>query len=157
MKTSKKFHSTWSTGLKLMTILAIGVLAFVSYQVPRATTFALVAGVLVVSAAFMVRSLEVAGNQLVINRLGWSKRIDLTSLKGATVAPEAMSGSLRIFGIGGLFSYVGLFRNGRLGWYHAYATDPGRAVVLKFVDTTVVVTPEDPQGFVEAVHGFARA
>ena len=156
MQRSATFASSWGTSLKLMTLLALVVVGFVLYKVPRPATFAIVAGLLAISALFMVRNLELAGSQLVIHRPGWAKRYDLSALQDVKVAPDAMQGSLRIFGIGGLFSYVGLFRNSRLGWYRAYATDQRRAVVLRFPDTTVVVTPHDPDAFANAVRAVQR-
>ena len=53
---------------------------------------------------------------------------------------------------GGLFSIGGRnCRNRRLGRYDAYATDPARCVVLRFPDRIVVMTPDDPDAFVEAI------
>ena len=59
-----------------------------------------------------------------------------------------MRGSVRVFGNGGLFSITGRFWNRKLGWYRAYATDPSRAVVLRYPKRTVVITPHDPQHFI---------
>jgi hypothetical protein len=38
-----------------------------------------------------------------------------------------------------------------LGRYRAYATDASKSVVLKFGDKNIVVTPDDPKAFVEAL------
>ena len=58
---------------------------------------------------------------------------------------------LRLFGNGGLFSYHGWFWNRRLGRYRLYATDPERAVVLRFARRTIVVSPGEPAAFVRAL------
>jgi hypothetical protein len=72
-----------------------------------------------------------------------------------------MSYSIRTFGNGGLFSISGLFRNKTLGSYRAYATDPKRAVVLKYKKRTIVVTPDRPDVFAarieSIVHGTTSA
>jgi hypothetical protein len=60
-------------------------------------------------------------------------------------------GSLRTMGIGGLFGFVGHFHNEILGSYKAYATNEFNTVVLVFGDQTIVVTPDEPDEFVEAV------
>ena len=53
---------------------------------------------------------------------------------------------------GGLFSFGGQgCKNRRLGRFEAYATDPGRSVVLRFPGRVVVVTPDEPDAFVDAV------
>ena len=104
----------------------------------------------IASAAFMVRSYEIVGDRLVIQRLGWQTEIALNNLTSATYDPEAMEKSLRLFGNGGFFAFVGKFRNQKLGNYDAYATAPRLSVVLKIGDQkTIVITPEKPEQFVE--------
>ena len=66
-------------------------------------------------------------------------------------------GSLRTMGIGGLFGFVGYFHNEILGSYRAYATNELNTVVLVFDGETIVVTPDDPEAFVEAVKAASPA
>jgi hypothetical protein len=73
-------------------------------------------------------------------------------LTSADVDPDALQGSLRLFGNGGFFSFTGWFRNKKLGVYRAYATDTKRVVVLRFSGKTVVITPHDPQRFVAEIN-----
>ena len=80
----------------------------------------------------------------------WS-RFDLNLVASADYSPGATLGSVRTFGIGGLFGFVGHFRNAFLGPYRAYATDPANAVVLRLGREVVVVTPERPAEFVAAI------
>ena len=107
---------------------------------------------LVLSAAFMVRGYVLTEGFLSIKRLGWEKCLNLARLNSATIDPDALHRSTRIFGNGGFFSFTGWFRNKKLGVYHAYATDTQRAVVLRFADKIVVVTPDDPQKFVAEIN-----
>jgi hypothetical protein len=74
--------------------------------------------------------------------------LPLAGLKSAEVMPRAMSGSLRICGNGGAFSFTGWFRNKPLGYYRAFVTDLNRTVVLRFEKRTVVVSPAEPEEFV---------
>ena len=99
----------------------------------------------------MIRGFVLSGDSLLIQRLGWQSKLDLTELVSADADPEAMDKSLRTWGNGGLFCFCGRFRNTKLGAYRAYATDPKRSVVLKFNDRTVVVTPDRPDGFVASI------
>jgi hypothetical protein len=94
----------------------------------------------------------VTGRELRIERLGWSTRWPLAMFSGGLVDPEAMKGSLRLCGNGGLFAFCGWFRNKKLGVYRAFATDLRRSVVLRFGARTVVVTPDDPQQFLAEVN-----
>ena len=74
--------------------------------------------------------------------------MNLQDLQTAEIDPEAMNRSIRLFGNGGLFCFAGQFRNKKLGRYRAYATDPKLAVILRFTDKVVVVTPGSPDRFV---------
>jgi hypothetical protein len=103
---------------------------------------------LMASAAFMVRGYVLIEGWLSIKRLGWATPFNLSRLISATADPEALHRSIRLFGNGGCFSFTGWFRNKKLGSYRAYATDTKKAVVLRFSDRTIVVTPDDPQKFV---------
>lgn len=82
--------------------------------------------------------------------------MDLTDLQSVEVDPRAMTKSIRLIGNGGLFCFAGLFKNKHLGKYRAFATNPRNAVVLRFSHRTVVVTPEEPESFAEAIEA-ARA
>ena len=72
------------------------------------------------------------------------------------VNPGALMGSVRLMGIGGLFAFIGTFRNELLGVYRAYATDGENAVVLDINGSTIVVTPDSPGEFVKAVLAQSR-
>lgn len=112
-----------------------------------ATPIAVVLG----CAAFTVRSYELEGPMLRIRRLWWTTPLDLSGLREVEHDPKAMRLSLRLWGNGGFFSVSGLFRNRTLGRYRAYVMDPKRAVVLRFADRVVVVSPDPPDRFVNVV------
>ena len=101
---------------------------------------------------FVVRGYALTGQELIIERLGWSNRWPLRSLTAVAVDPQAMKGSLRFWGNGGLLAFCGWFRNRKLGVYRVFATDPKRSVVLRFGAHTVVITPVDPEAFVAEVN-----
>jgi hypothetical protein len=107
--------------------------------------------ILLVAAAFAIRGYSVMDGKLLIHRLGWSNKFDLSELVTAEASPGATMGSLRTMGIGGLFGFVGHFHNEILGSYKAFATNEFNTVVLVFGNQTIVVTPDDPEEFVEAV------
>ncbi|WP_346836812.1 PH domain-containing protein [Microbulbifer sp. SAOS-129_SWC] len=107
--------------------------------------------ILALSALFAIRGYAIDGHTLWILRPGWKTRIDLRALQSAEVSADAMKGSLRVFGNGGLFGFIGLFRNTALGRYRAFATNAANCVVLRFAERTLVVTPDRPQQFVAAL------
>jgi hypothetical protein len=155
------FGAPWSWSLKIVTgfcvvVCCVAVVALemtaVRASQPAMKWFTCVPLlVLFGGAPFMVRGYSISDRTLVIHRLGWTTRFDLSSFASATADPEALKNSIRLFGNGGLFVIAGWFTNRRLGRYRAFATDPNRAVALKFLDRVVVVTPDDPARFVREI------
>jgi hypothetical protein len=156
---TSSFGAPWAASVKALTlgaaILLLGISALQAIALPRQLLggwpwllgVGLPAAVLLVSACFLIRGYALDPSELRVRRLFWDTRIPLESLQSAWAAPDAMSGSLRLFGNGGLFSLTGLFRNKRLGTYRVFATDPKLAVVLEFPSRKVVVTPDSPELF----------
>lgn len=103
---------------------------------------------------FTVTGYEVDMGRLYVRRLLWATTIDLTGLKEVRHDPDALKGSVRIFGNGGLFAFTGLYENKKLGRYRLFATDSKCSVVLVTPGRTVVVTPADPDAFVLHMKSF---
>lgn len=116
-----------------------------------------IAGVVVVavSALFLIRGYRLDERGLHVERLLWADRVPLATLRRAWPDHEATAKSMRLFGNSGFFCIAGLFSNKKLGRYRAFVTDTRRAVVLQFAERTVVVSPDDPLRFLEAVGTFA--
>jgi len=132
----------------LMSLLCVGVSTWLLWSGRGSPWAALLpAGIIAGSALFTIRGYELTPGVLRIRRLLWTTRLSLAGLQSAAFEPEAMHGSIRTFGNGGLFSFSGYFRNRILGSYRCYATDLHRSVVLRFPAETVVVSPSAPQEF----------
>ena len=145
-----------SSKLKIMTALFIGMMAAVLLSVPPPANL-LALALVGLTAAYSVRGYTVLPGMLLIHRLGWAKKVPLDGLVTVEAEPNATVGSIRLFGIGGAFAFVGRFRNSTLGSYRAYATDPDFCVVLDLGPETIVVTPDSPVRFAEAVRVAARS
>lgn len=151
----KYHHAPWSRALVVMSVLStvilIGVSALLFARGPArfAAVFPLL--VLAIGALFTVRGYSVRPGLLLVHRLGWNTQLPLHDLQSARFQPDAMKGSLRVFGNGGLFSFTGLYRNRELGSYRAFVTDLRHPVVLRFPARCVVVSPSDPEDFVREV------
>jgi hypothetical protein len=107
--------------------------------------------------AFSVWGYSVRDGQVLVHHPGWTTRLDLADLQAVEATPGIMRGSTMTFANGGLFGFVGHFRNDALGAYRAYATKGENAVVLHLPEDTVVVTPGDPAAFVEVVETEAES
>jgi hypothetical protein len=112
--------------------------------------------IVLVAVTFAIRGYSVTDGKLLIHRLGWSTKFDLSRLTSVEVSPGATMGSIRTLGIGGLFGFVGHYHNEILGPYKAYATNEFNTVVLDLDGEKIVVTPDKPDEFAEAVEA-ARA
>jgi hypothetical protein len=130
----------------------IGLTNYSSFPGPLLWSMMLLPLLLVVGTApFMVRGYTVTDGAIIIHRLGWSFRLELAALQTIEADPNALNGSIRLAGNGGLFAFCGWFRNAKLGTYRAFCTDAAHAVVLRYPDRTIVVTPDQPENFVKAV------
>jgi hypothetical protein len=58
---------------------------------------------------------------------------------------------VRICGNGGVYSFIGWYWSKRLGRFRAYVTDLHRTVVLTFPHGRIVLSPDRPEAFVEAL------
>ena len=155
------FNAPWGRSLKLATGLCLAIV-FGIFLVglviePKNVAYWRIGmlwiptGLLVVSYFFSIRAYEILESKILVHRVGWKSTIGLADLESVQVDPTAMSKSIRLFGNGGLFCFAGIFRNHKLGRYRAFATSPKNSVILRFPNRTIVVTPEDPNGFTELI------
>ena len=148
----KQFKSPWDLLLIGMTVGIVGLLLVINAVAGIVWVVVMNLAIIAVSAALGVYGYSIQEGKLKILRLGWSKDIDLSSIKNVEVKPLAMMGSIRTLGIGGLFSYMGNFKNGMLNSYKAYVTHREKTVLLTLhTDEQVVVSPDDPATFVESI------
>jgi hypothetical protein len=144
--------------LSLM-VLAVPPLAAILVPArPLAAVPLIVLPLLLVVAAFCarVRGYTLTEDAVTVRRGFGSTRLPLVGLRSVTGDVDAMRWSLRVFGNGGLFAITGRFWNGKLGWYQAFATDPSRAVVLRYADRKIVISPHDPQQFIMRAGTFIK-
>jgi hypothetical protein len=162
-----EFSAPWSRSVRVATGASLAVLSLILlaglFTGPRELPLWRVAMVgvplalLLGALPFMVRGYVLTESHIEVRRLGWSSVLPLAGLVAVTGEPEGLSGSVRLFGNGGLFGITGWFWNRRIGRFRAYATDPGRVVLLRYRDgSKVVVTPHDVQHFIVRVRTLAK-
>ena len=109
-----------------------------------------------VAYAYSPRGYVISEGALLIQRLAGTVRMPLLDLREARPAMQAdFRGCRRVWGSGGLFGYYGRFRTATLGLCTWYVTDRSRAVVARFREKTVLVSPGDVAGFLETIRPFA--
>jgi Bacterial PH domain len=162
-----EFSAPWGRSLRLLTAASTALLLTLTLMglllgprqswVWRVAMIGAPLSILCGALLFMVRGYVLTANQIEVRRLGWSTVLPLAGLGAVTGEPQGLRGSLRLFGNGGLFAISGWFWNRRIGRFRAYATDPQRAVLLRYRDgAQVVVTPHDVQHFIVQVRRLAR-
>jgi Bacterial PH domain len=148
------FHpAPLDTRAKVLTLAVAGLLMALAREEPLGLVV-LVLLILLGTAVLGIRGYRLTEEEFQIRHFGWSQRWRLRDLRDVSVQPGVLAGSIRTFGIGGFFGYFGRFRGRLLGSYKAYVTDGSRAVVLRFFDDTIVISPEDPASFVSKTFHF---
>jgi hypothetical protein len=156
----KHYEAPWSTSLILMSVftsmICLGVSAGVWWSAvanhqaaPVRWAALLPLAVLFCTALFTIRGYAITSDAILVDRLLWSTALPRLGLESAQVESDAMRGSIRTFGNGGAFSFSGFYYNKRLGSYRAYVTAPSRAVVLRYTNRRVVLSPAVPEDFVQ--------
>lgn len=155
---SLTFRAPWGKPLRWMSVFSVALLmgifiALWALDKSPGSRFALLLlpGILVVTALFVIREYTLEPTELLVRRLLWTTRLPLAGLKSAVFQPQAMRGSIRLFGNGGMFSFTGWYRNRALGIYRAFVTDLNQTVVLKFEKRTIILSPENPERFVAEI------
>ena len=107
--------------------------------------------------ASRVRGYTLTEDATIVQRGFGETRLPLVGLRSVSADAEAMRGwRLILFGNVGLFCLVGRFWSSKLGWYRAFVTDRSRAVVLRYADRTIVISPHDPQQFIMRAGTFIK-
>jgi cytochrome bd-type quinol oxidase subunit 1 len=160
------FTAPWSKSLRrsstiamAMLLVAVVVAFFIvpsDEKVARSLLTCVFIAIPLIAALCMVRGYVVTESEIHIRRTAWTIRIPLKTLKTVEGNAEALKGAIRLVGNYGLFSYTGFYWSKRLGFYRVYATDPDRAIVLRYQKRIVVITPHDPQAFIMRVRTLLK-
>ncbi|MDH3714219.1 MAG: PH domain-containing protein [Gammaproteobacteria bacterium] len=152
------FAARWSKMLIVVSVVTTGVCLVAGFAAGHVQPWlgAAVMSMPAVALLFCVRGYTLKPDLLLVKRLLWSTEIPLRGLRSADADPTLLAGSWRTFGNGGFFSVTGWFYSRTLGRYRAFVTNRSDAVILRFVDRTVVVSPDQANTFAEQVLTSAR-
>ena len=160
----RRFGAPWDRQLLTSTIALLAVIAITAIAGTagamqanlRGIALAVMlfsSGVAVGAWALAPRGFVIAEGRLRILRNGWRPvQIRLDEIRSVSLLdPDALRGSLKLLGMGGLFGYYGIFRSPSLGSYRLHATRSGGLVLVRTTTHTHVLTPEPPDDFAEAL------
>ncbi len=144
------YRALWSNTLKITSIVFTGLMILVMVLAgPAGITIGIT--ILLLCVMMIVRGYSVREGQIIVHGLVWNKGYPIATLCDLESSPFITAGSIRTFGIGGLFSFLGYFKNPTLGNYLSFITDPANSVVLYYDSICIVISPDDPEGFIEEV------
>ena len=95
-------------------------------------------------------SYEITKDELIIRRLIKSVRMNRADIKSVELIEKAtLSGTIRTFGVGGLFGWYGKFANSQLGAMNWYVTRRDKPVlIIKKDSKKILISPDQAEAFV---------
>jgi len=97
--------------------------------------------------------LELDGDRLAIEMRRRRERFAAAGATARRLTPEEIDHLERLATNGGVTAGTGGFESHRLGELDLYASDLAHAVLVDLGETRLIVTPDDPEGFLEALSG----
>jgi len=95
--------------------------------------------------------LEVGGGKLTVQMRRRRERFAAAGAEARRLPPEEVAHLETLTTSGGLSAGTGGFESHRLGEFDLYASDLGNAVLVDLGETRLIVTPDDPEGFLKAL------
>ena len=154
----------WSGGVWAVTIVTLVVLAgagfyLESLQWPRSMLWLkylltiILLTTVIAGVGYMPMRLKANDEKVTVRRLFGSLEIPLNEvIDTRRIFKSEIDGSIRTFGSGGLFGYLGRFKNDRLGNYTMYATELNNLILVRTNNKKYVFNCSCPQEFVEFVN-----
>jgi hypothetical protein len=142
-----------TTIVTILFVVIIGVQFSISNEVGRvAPLFTAIVLLMAYLLAFAFRPVNyiVTNDELIVRRLISNVRIKKADIQTAELIDRSrIRGSIRTFGVGGLFGYFGKFANFSIGSMVWYATRRDNPVLITSVNNKkIILTPDDPSHFI---------
>lgn len=164
MKNNKiSFTCPWSLGVTLITAIIIIILVASTYFIwtddfpssmlwLKYTLIIVFIATIIGGLGYMPIRLIIENDKIILHRLFGAINIpinDIIEIKAITSSETAFS--IRVFGSGGLFGYLGKFKNKKLGYYTMYATDINELILIRTARKTYVFSCRNRDEFIESV------
>ena len=111
----------------------------------HAGTLLLFVAILLGSWLYSPQSYTLDSNELIINRPIGKVKIKLGDIKQVrTLSDDETRGTIRTFGVGGLFGYFGKFHTPGIGHSTFYTTQrKNKILIITNSDKKIIITPDD--------------
>ena len=148
----RQFSASYDSTTKIISAVIcvlLGAIALVTHQV---VVGGVGAALVLLAFAYSPRAYVIEEGSILVRRLIGSARIPLDGIREARAATSAdLSGCIRLWGVGGLFGYYGLFRTAKLGNCWWYVTNRQHIVVVITGQKTTVLSPDDVDGLLASI------
>lgn len=95
--------------------------------------------------------LDLEGGWLAVQMRRRRERFAVAGAEARRLTPEEIAHLETLTTSGGVSAGTGGFESHRLGEFDLYASDLARAVLVDLGETRLIVTPDDPEGFLQAL------
>lgn len=138
---SVPFH--WSGSVRAITMVTLIVLIGTGFYLEakiwpegmlwlKYLLITVISGTILIGLGYMPIRLKADNEKITVSRLFGSLKIPVDRIIETRILQESdISDSIRLFGSGGLFGFLGLFKNTNLGKYTMYATDLNHLLFIR--------------------------
>ena len=157
------FPCTWSMGVTAITAITIIILVASTYFIwtddfpssmlwLKYTLIVVFIATIIGGLGYMPIRLTIGNDKIILHRLLGDINIPIKDIIAIKAIPNSETAfSIRIFGSGGLFGYLGKFKNKKLGNYTMYATDINELILIRTARKTYVFSCRNRDKFIESV------
>jgi hypothetical protein len=132
--------------ITILVSLLFGALIVFNFILPLAILLMII---LLICMLLKPLNYEITENELIIRRLIKSVRIDRSDIESLKLLDKSeLKGTVRTFGVGGLFGWYGKFANSQLGdmtWYVTRRDKP--VLILKKDGKKILISPDEAMAF----------
>ena len=146
------FAASYDLTTKIISAVVVVALLVITAVVHNVLVGCIALLTVIVSFAYSPRGYVVHDGAITVKRLIGDVRVPLEEIREMRrISTDDLRWCIRWFGSGGLFGYYGLFRTAALGKCTWYVTRRKNAVVIIARAKTTLYSPDDVDGFLEAV------
>ncbi len=147
----RQFSAPYDATVKSVTVVVCVLLLALTWMIHIIYVAALMPLILVLAYIYSPRGYAIEGQAIVVKRLIGNVRVPLAEVRELRPGSrDDFTGAVRMWGNGGLFGFYGLYRTSKLGQCSWYVTDRSKTVIVVAGAKTLVISPDDVQGFIAA-------